>query len=79
VRPLHLTSEKDWHEQLAINATSAFHVLKWFVLQATKAQAPAIAVLTSSVGAEAGIANHEAITAAKCAVTNKRPVSAGSW
>ncbi len=69
VRPLHLTSEKDWHEQLAINATSAFHVLKWFVLQATKAQTPAIAVLTSSVVAEAGFANHEAIAAAKCAVT----------
>jgi 3-oxoacyl-[acyl-carrier protein] reductase len=56
VRPLHLTSEGDWSEQLAINATSAFHVLKWFVLQATKAQAPAIAVLTSSVVAEAGFA-----------------------
>ena len=53
VRPLHLTSEKDWQEQFAVNATSAFHVLKWFVLQATKAQAPAIAVLTSSVVAEA--------------------------
>ena len=69
VRPLHLTSEKDWQEQFAVNATSAFHVLKWFVLQATKAQTPAIAVLTSSVVAEAGFANHEAIAAAKCAVT----------
>ena len=69
VRPLHLTSEKDWQEQFAVNATSAFHVLKWFVLQATKAQAPAVAVLTSSVVAEAGFANHEAIAAAKCAVT----------
>lgn len=69
VRPLHMTSEKDWHEQFAINATSAFHVLKWFVLQATKAQTPAIAILTSSVVAEAGFANHEAIAAAKCAVT----------
>ena len=69
VRPLHLTSEKDWQEQFAVNATSAFHVLKWFVLQATKAQVPAIAVLTSSVVAEAGFANHEAIAAAKCAVT----------
>ena len=69
VRPLHLTSEKDWSEQLAINATSAFRVLKWFVVQATKAQVPAIAVLTSSVVAEAGFANHEAIAAAKCAVT----------
>jgi NAD(P)-dependent dehydrogenase (short-subunit alcohol dehydrogenase family) len=69
VRPLHLTSEKDWLEQLAVNATSAFHVLKWFVVQATKAQTPACAVLTSSVVAEAGFANHEAIAAAKCAVT----------
>ncbi len=69
VRPLHLTSEKDWHDQLAINATSAFHVLKWFIVQATKGQQPAGAVLTSSVVAEAGFANHEAIAAAKCAVT----------
>ena len=69
VRPLHLTAEKDWHEQIATNATSAFHVLKWFVVQATKAQQPAVAVMTSSVVAEAGFANHEAIAAAKCAVT----------
>lgn len=69
VRPLHLTSEKDWHDQIAINATSAFHVLKWFIVQATKAQQPAVAVMTSSVVAEAGFANHEAIAAAKCAVT----------
>jgi len=69
VRPLHLTSEKDWHEQLSTNATSAFHVLKWFVIQATKAQRPGVAVMTSSVVAEAGFANHEAIAAAKCAVT----------
>lgn len=69
VRPLHLTSEKDWHDQMATNATSAFHVLKWFVVQATKAQQPAAAVLTSSVVAEAGFASHEAIAAAKCAVT----------
>ena len=69
VRPLHLTAEKDWHEQMATNATSAFHVLKWFVVQATKAQQPAVAVMTSSVVAEAGFANHEVIAAAKCAVT----------
>ena len=46
VRPLHLTSEKDWLEQFSVNATSAFHVLKWFVIQATRAQCPAAAVLT---------------------------------
>jgi NAD(P)-dependent dehydrogenase (short-subunit alcohol dehydrogenase family) len=77
VRPLHLTSEKDWHDQIATNATSAFHVLKWFVLQATKAQRPAVAVMTSSVVAEAGFANHEAIAAAKCAVT--WPLAARAW
>ena len=69
VRPLHLTSEKDWLDQISINATSAFNVLKWFVIQAMKAQQPATAVLTSSVVAEAGFASHEAIAAAKCAVT----------
>lgn len=69
VRPLHLTSEKDWLDQISINATSAFHVLKWFVIQAMKAQVPAAAVMTSSVVAEAGFASHEAIAAAKCAVT----------
>ena len=69
VRALHLTTEKDWMDQLSINATSAFHVLKWFVIQAMKAQEPATAVLTSSVVAEAGFASHEAIAAAKCAVT----------
>ena len=39
------------------------------VWQATKVQQPAVAVMTSSVVAEAGFANHEAIAAAKCAVT----------
>lgn len=68
VRPLHLTSEKDWHDQMSINATSAFHMLKWFIMQATKQQQSASAVLLSSVVAEAGFANHEAIAAAKCAV-----------
>ncbi len=79
VRPLHLTSEKDWHDQIAINATSAFHVLKWFVIQATKAQQPAVAVMTSSVVAEAGFANHEAIAAAKCAVTGLALSAAASY
>jgi 3-oxoacyl-[acyl-carrier protein] reductase len=79
VRPLHLTAEKDWHEQIAVNATSAFHVLKWFVIQATKANVPASAVLTSSVVAEAGFANHEAIAAAKCAVTGLALSAAASY
>jgi 3-oxoacyl-[acyl-carrier protein] reductase len=54
-------------------------VLKWFVLQATKARKPAIAALTSSVVAEAGFANHEAIAAAKCAVTGMALSAAATY
>jgi 3-oxoacyl-[acyl-carrier protein] reductase len=69
LRPLHLTSIADWNSQFAINATTSFHLLKWLITQATKVQQPAQAVLLSSVVAEAGFANHEAIAAAKAAVT----------
>jgi 3-oxoacyl-[acyl-carrier protein] reductase len=67
--PLHLTSETAWHGPLAVNATSAFHLLKWFVVQATKARMPTIAVSSSSVAAGAGFANEAAIAASNCAVT----------
>jgi 3-oxoacyl-[acyl-carrier protein] reductase len=79
VRPLHMTSEKDWLEQFSVNATSAFLMLKWFVAQALKAQQSASAVLVSSVVAEAGFANHEAIAAAKCAVTGLAMSAAASY
>jgi 3-oxoacyl-[acyl-carrier protein] reductase len=79
VRPLHMTSEKDWLEQFSVNATSAFMMLKWLVGQALKAQKPASAILVSSVVAEAGFANHEAIAAAKCAVTGLAMSAAASY
>jgi 3-oxoacyl-[acyl-carrier protein] reductase len=79
VRPLHMTPEKDWHEQFHTNATSAFLMLKWLVAQALKSQQPASAVLVSSVVAEAGFANHEAIAAAKCAVTGLALSAAASY
>ena len=72
VRPLHLTSLTDWDTQFAINATTSFNLLKWFIIQATKADLPAQAVLISSIVAQAGFANHEAIAAAKAAVTALR-------
>jgi 3-oxoacyl-[acyl-carrier protein] reductase len=69
IKPLHLTSEADWAAQMELNATTAFRLLKWFVAQAVKAKRPGAAVLVSSVVAEAGFANHEAVAAAKAAVT----------
>jgi 3-oxoacyl-[acyl-carrier protein] reductase len=79
LRPLHLTSEADWNSQFAINATTSFHLLKWTVAQAIKAQRPAQAVLLSSVVAEAGFANHEAIAAAKAAVIGLAMSTAASY
>jgi 3-oxoacyl-[acyl-carrier protein] reductase len=69
IKPLHLTTESDWNAQLALNATTAFNVLKNFVAHCVKAKRTGAAVLMSSVVAEAGFANHEAIAAAKSAVT----------
>jgi 3-oxoacyl-[acyl-carrier protein] reductase len=79
IKPLHLTSDADWHNQYAINATTAFVTLKWLVAQAVKARQPASAVLMSSVVAEAGFANHEAIAAAKAAVTSLAMSAAATY
>ncbi len=79
VRPLHLTSLADWRTQFEINATTAFALLKGLVAAAVKAQRPASAVLLSSVVAEAGFANHEAIAAAKAAVTALALSTAASY
>jgi NAD(P)-dependent dehydrogenase (short-subunit alcohol dehydrogenase family) len=79
IRPLHLTSEADWTQQIQLNATTAFVLLKWFVAQGLKAKQQGTAVLMSSVVAEAGFANHEAIAAAKAAVTALAQSAAASY
>jgi 3-oxoacyl-[acyl-carrier protein] reductase len=63
LKPAHLTTPEDWHETIAANLTSAFAVVR--------AAAPRMRetggsiVLASSAAAQTGIANHEAIAAAK--------------
>jgi 3-oxoacyl-[acyl-carrier protein] reductase len=63
LKPAHLTSEQEWLDTIATNLTSAFAVVR--------AAAPAMRktggsiVLASSAAAQTGIANHEAIAAAK--------------
>jgi 3-oxoacyl-[acyl-carrier protein] reductase len=63
LKPAHLTTPDDWHETIAANLTSAFAVVR--------AAAPRMRetggsiVLASSAAAQTGIANHEAIAAAK--------------
>jgi len=63
LKPAHLTTAEDWHETIAANLTSAFAVVR--------AAAPRMRdtggsiVLASSAAAQTGLANHEAIAAAK--------------
>jgi len=63
LKPAHLTTAEDWDETIAANLTSAFAVIR--------AAAPRMRehggsiVLASSAAAQTGIANHEAIAAAK--------------
>jgi len=63
LKPAHLTTAEEWHETIAVNLTSAFAVVR--------AAAPRMRetggsiVLASSAAAQTGLANHEAIAAAK--------------
>ena len=67
LKPAHLTSERDFEETIAANLKSAFAVTR----AAAKAmmKAGGSVVLISSAAAEAGLANHEAIAAAKGGVS----------
>ena len=63
LKPAHLTSAEEWDDTIATNLTSAFAVVR-----AAAPHMRAIGgsiVLASSAAAQTGIANHEAIAAAK--------------
>lgn len=63
LKPAHLTSAEDWHETIALNLTSAFALTR-AAAKAMRKHGGSI-VLASSAAAQTGIANHEAIAAAK--------------
>jgi 3-oxoacyl-[acyl-carrier protein] reductase len=63
LKPAHLTTPAEWDEVLATNLTSAFALVR-AAAPAMRRQGGSI-VLTSSAAATAGLANHEAIAAAK--------------
>jgi NAD(P)-dependent dehydrogenase (short-subunit alcohol dehydrogenase family) len=67
IRPLHALSLDEWRKTLEINATSAFIVVKATVPKMMRRKRGAF-VLFSTVAAERGLQNHEAISAAKSAV-----------
>lgn len=65
VAPLHRTSAEQYREVLRINLDSAFHMLQAWVEALRSPATPGAAVFASSVVSRIGVANHEAIAAAK--------------
>lgn len=66
--PLHRTTPDQLRACVAANLESALHTLAAFVTAVREARRPAAAALVSSVVARTGVANHEAIAAAKAGI-----------
>ncbi len=66
--PLHRTTPELYRNCLTANLDSAFFMLGAFVDALREARQPGAAVVVSSVVARIGVANHEAIAAAKAGV-----------
>jgi len=67
LRPLHALSLEDWRTTLDLNATSAFIAVKSVVTKLMRRRSGSV-VLFSTVAAQTGLQNHEAIAAAKSAI-----------
>ena len=67
LRPLHALSLEDWRATLDVNATSAFIAVKSVVTKLMRRRGGSV-VLFSTVAAQTGLQNHEAIAAAKGAI-----------
>lgn len=67
LKPLHLTTDAEWAETLDINLKTSFHIAR-AATRAMSASGGGSVVLVSTVAARRGLANHEAIAAAKAGV-----------
>lgn len=65
IQPLHRTRDEAYRDCLAANLDSAFFTLRAYVRHLLEARQQGSAVLVSTVAAGIGVANHEAIAAAK--------------
>jgi 3-oxoacyl-[acyl-carrier protein] reductase len=77
LKPAHLTTDREWHDTLATNLTSAFATVR-AGCAAMKQQGGAI-VLVSSAAAQIGLPNHEAIAAAKAGVVGLARSAAATY
>lgn len=81
LKPAHLTSGDEFAETLALNLHTAFHVVKAAAraMQRNKDPEGGSIVLMSSVAARVGLANHEAIAAAKAGVEGLTRAAAATY
>ena len=77
LKPVHLTSVEEWNAVLTTNLTSAFAAVR-AAARAMLGHGGSI-VLVSSAAARVGLANHEAIAAAKAGVTGLMLAAAASY
>lgn len=77
LKPAHLTSEEHWQETLTRNLGSAFATVR-AATRAMMKRGGAI-VLVSSAAARVGLANHEAIAAAKAGIDGLVRAAAASY
>lgn len=75
LKPLHLTTQKEFEEVMKINTSSAFCILKHALNMMEKGSI----VLSSSTAGLIGLTNHEAISAAKAAVVGLMRSAAASY
>lgn len=75
LKPIHLTTQKEFEEVMKINTTSSFCILK----QALNKMEKGSIVLSSSTAGLIGLANHEAISAAKAALIGLMRSTAASY
>lgn len=66
LKPAHLTSDEEWRQTIDTNLTSSFYILR-AAARALRPNGGSI-VFCSSVAAQRGLANHEAIAGAKAGI-----------
>jgi NAD(P)-dependent dehydrogenase (short-subunit alcohol dehydrogenase family) len=77
LKPAHLTSDDEWHDTLTTNLTSSFFIVRAAAKQMR--QTGGSIVLVSSSAARIGLANHEAIAAAKAGIIGLTLSSAATY
>lgn len=77
LKPAHLTTDAEWHHTITTNLTSSFSLVR-AASKAMRSSGGSI-VLVSSAAAQIGLANHEAIAAAKAGIIGLTLAAAATY